>query len=118
MWTVHTSPAGMVLFSQVRHLDWDFWLPVGALIGVVALGIWAFVRVKRWRAEIAEDGVPDSPTEQLANYQKMVDDGLLDPEEFARIKARMEMIASPLPPKISKPQLPANQPPDTSFREE
>ena len=118
MWTVHTYQAGMVLFSQVRLLDWDFWLPVGAFIGVLALGFWALYRVKRWREETAEKSVPLPPTEQLAHYQKMVDDGLLDPEEFARIKARMEMIVSPLPSKIDKSQPPANQPPDASFREE
>jgi predicted transcriptional regulator len=85
----------------------DLWLTVLALLALVAVGMWAFSRVKRWREEIGTE--PEvTPQEQLEHYQKMVDDGLLDPQEFAVIKARME--AAPTTP----PQPVPGQPPDTS----
>jgi hypothetical protein len=94
MWTVH----------------WDLALTAGGLIGVLALGVWAIYRMKRWREEDALEA-PLSPDEQLQHYQKMVEDGLLDPQDFARIQARMQ-------PKPAEPTPPSsNQPPDTSIRE-
>jgi hypothetical protein len=84
---------------------WDVWLMVGVLLGVVALGSWAIWKVKRWREEQAEF-VSLSPREQIDRYQKMVDDGLLDPAEFAQIKAQLEGRVAP-----------PNQPPDTSIQE-
>ncbi len=64
--------------------------------------------------EAAARKTPDealAPEEQLQRYQQMVEDGLLDPQDFARIQARMQ-------PKPSEPTPPAsNQPPDTSIRE-
>jgi hypothetical protein len=109
MWTVHTSEAGSLLFGQVGRLEWDLILPVGALIGVGALGIWAIVKVKKWRVEEAE--------EQIDHYQKMVDEGMLDPQELARIKAQLVKeahrggTANDLTPPAT------GQPPDTSIRE-
>jgi hypothetical protein len=84
----------------------DIWLTVAALLAIVAFGIWAISRAKRWREETRQETA--TPKEQLDHFQKMVDDGLLDAEEFARIKARME---APHPPPH------ASQPPDTSIQE-
>jgi hypothetical protein len=89
---------------------WDVWLAVAGLLAMVALGTWAIYWVKRWREEAVELGTL-SHTEQLDRYQKMMDEGDLDPAEFARIKAHLEMRAGPEAPP------PANQPPDTSIQE-
>ena len=114
MWMVHNSPANAVLFAERTIWHLDLWLAVGALLGVVGLGIWAIYKVKRWREEDAEH-VPLSPLQQIENYQKLVDDGLLDPEEFAQIKARLETRANAAPTHADNPS--SNQPPDTSIHE-
>lgn len=116
MWTVHNSAAGSFLFGQVGRLEWDLFLPVGALIGVVALGIWAIVKVKKWREEDAEVVGP-TPLEHLDHYQKMVDEGMLDPQELDRIKAQLEKEAHPTEPANDQTPPAADQPPDTSIRE-
>jgi hypothetical protein len=115
MWMIGSSGAGLVLVGQVgRFLRWDFCLSVGGLIGVIGLGVWAWLWVKRWRTEVAEEA-SRSPAQQLEHYQKMMDDGLLDPEEFARVKARLE--GAPPPPDTRITSQPTKQPPDTSFHE-
>lgn len=103
--------------SPATH--WDVWLAVAGLLGIIALGIGAIVWFKRWRDEAVEFDTL-SHAEQLDHYQKMVDEGDLDPEEYARIKAQLEMRAAhpELPPSgkaVSQP--PADQPPDTSIQE-
>jgi hypothetical protein len=105
MWTVHNPAAGAILFGQVR-LEWDLILACGALLCVVALGVWAIVKVKKWREEEAEEV---GPTHQqlLEHYQQMVDDGLLDPDELARVKAQLEQVAPPA----------SDQPPDDTIQE-
>ena len=119
MWTFHTCKADAILFSQFGlFFRWDLCLPIGLLIGAVVLGIWAIARIRRWRAELEQEEL--EPTEELTleHYQKMVEDGLLDPQEFARIKARMEMIQPARDSKIDEPSAAKDQPPDTSFRAE
>jgi hypothetical protein len=102
-------PEGRQIPPEADASYWDVWLAVAALLGIVALGAWAIYWVKRWREEAVEaDKLSDA--EQLDRYQKMVDEGDLDPEEFARIKAHLEIRAGKTPP-------PANQPPDTSIQE-
>jgi len=109
MW--NRSPAGVILFAANSFIQWDLMLAVGALIGVVALGTWAIYTAKKWRDNSAQE-VPLTRDEQLERYQKMADEGELDPEEFARIQAQLD---NPAPPK-PLPR-PIDQPPDTSIRE-
>jgi len=110
-------PLAAILFAQIGKdlrpnpppaSQWEIWLAFGSLVGAVALGCWAIYRVKRWREESAQDELP-SPQQELDHYQKMMDDGLLNPVEFAQIKARMENPSAPPPV--------ADQPPDNSFFE-
>lgn len=114
MWMDHPSPTAAILFAQFGKdlrpnappaSPGEIWLALGGLVGAVALGCWAIYRVKRWREETAQEE-PLSPQQQIDHYQQMVDDGLLDPNEFTQIKARME---NPPPPPPN-----ASQPPDTS----
>ena len=110
MWTVHTFPKGSLIFSQIGRLEWQLFLPIGATLGVIGLGVWAFLRAKKWREELAQEDLL-APQEQLDHYQQLVDDGLLDPQEFARIKEQLEKLARPQEPDAK------HQPPDTSFPE-
>jgi len=95
---------------------WDVWLAVAGLLAVVALGVWAIYWVKRWHEEAVELGML-SYAEQLDRYQKLADAGDLDLEEFARIKAHLEMRARMEAPDPEKKPPPADQPPDTSIQE-
>ena len=101
---------------EPRATTLDVWLAVAGLLGIVALGIWAIYWVKRWREEAVEFDTL-SHAEQLDHYQTMVDEGDLDPEEFARIKAQLETPADLELPRPEKTTPPPNQPPDTSIQE-
>ncbi len=92
----------------------DVWIAVGAMAVIVAFGVWAIYRVKRWREESVEEAV-DTPEQQFDDFQKMVDEGLLEPQELNRIKAKLEASAQPQLPGADIP--PPSQPPDTSIRE-
>jgi hypothetical protein len=122
MWMDRSTPTAAILFAQLGKdlrrnpppaSPWEIWLAFGSLVGAVALGCWAIYRVKRWREESAQEELL-SPQQLIDHYQKMVDDGLLDPEEFAQIKARME---KPIAPAQASPPPVADQPPDNSFFE-
>jgi hypothetical protein len=105
MWPGNAAKAQPEASSQ-----WDVWLAAAALIAMVALGTWAIYRVKRWREETAEEAA-DTPETSLDHYQQLMEDGLLDPDEFTKIKERLE---NPMP--IPTPPKP-NQPPDTAIHE-
>src|SRR5687767_1086584 len=110
MWTVHNPLAGTRLFAQALSTEWDLCVAAGALFAVLGLGLWAIFKVKQWREK--DDALGVLPIDQqLAHYQEMVDEGELDPQEFARIKAKLEGQISSEPPPI---ETPANQPPDGS----
>jgi hypothetical protein len=114
MWMVQTSLADMVLFAQTGTLfDWELCLPTGALVAFVALGIWAIVKVKRWHDEAEEI----RREEQITQYEKLAEDGLLDPEELARIKARLEARFDPTAPNTDGTSPLPTQPPDSSIQE-
>jgi hypothetical protein len=73
----------------IAEFQWDFELIALAavLAGMVAAGALAVYRVKRWRNESEE---PATVEDQIEHYQSLVDEGELDPEEFDRIRARLE----------------------------
>jgi hypothetical protein len=85
MWMVQPFLAGNVLIGQVGRYEREVCLPVGVLVGVVALGIGAVVWVRRWKQEYTEQ-TSLAPEDQLDHYEQMVEEGLLQPDEFARIK--------------------------------
>ena len=83
---------------------------MGALVGVLALGIWVMVWIRRWRQEeIGQDST--SPQDQINRYQEMVEEGLLDPDELARIKDLMNR-PDKTPDQPLGPSPPTNEPTD------
>jgi hypothetical protein len=100
-----------------KSSNWDVGLAVAVLLAVVGLGAatiyWAHSYVKRWLDASARTEEP-TQAERLAPYSKMVDEGELAPEEFARIMARLE--GRDEPADIEKPPT-VNQPPNTSIQE-
>ena len=116
MWTFHTPSADAFLVAQVgQFLRWDVCLPIGLLIGVIVLGIWVVARIRQWRVELLEEQetLPEELT--LEHFQQLFDDGLLDAEEFERIKARLQAKTEP---RQDNAAASTDQPPDTSFRPE
>ena len=85
----------------------EFCLPTGVLVGILALGFCVWALIKRWRQEtFADSGL--SVNDQLNHYEKMVANGLLDPQEFARIKDELAKRSSP--PNPTSESTPSNDP--------
>ena len=103
--------ADMFLLGQTKLGALEFCLPAGVLVGILALGFYVFLMIKRWRQESIEASTL-SPQDQLDHFQKMVEEGLLDPEEFARIKAEMDKRASAIHADPDEPSPPPDQPKD------
>lgn len=109
---VHGFHTDGFLLGQTRPGALEFCLPAGVLVGILALGFCVFLSIKRWRQETIEDSTV-APRDQLDHYQKMVEDGLLDHEEYARIKAEMDKQAGAIIPHPDEPSPPTSQPKDS-----
>jgi uncharacterized membrane protein YccC len=95
---------------------------VALLATLIGLGVAVFVWARFWRQR------PDEATteEQLESYQYMLDEGLIDPQEFERIRARLRqtpdaagatLAPTPEPPPTGMTGIRAGQPPQpTDFR--
>jgi hypothetical protein len=59
---------------------------VVAFAGAIGLGVAVFVWMRNWRRRLAEEAAPEEPIE---TYQQMLDEGLIEAEEFERIAARL-----------------------------
>jgi len=115
MWTVGAVPAPMFADLLDLAIDWELAALAVALIALVGLGTAAIVRVRRWWQQPSQDPVE----QQLEIYQTMLDEGLLDPDEFRRIQDRLEGIdpaPAPPPPDTSIKPGPPPAPPDTSIK--
>jgi hypothetical protein len=71
----------------VLAFDWaNSSLPYGiGLTIVLAIGAMAIAIVKRWRQRDAS--ISMSPSEQLAEYRSLYDEGVMSKEEFERLRA-------------------------------
>ena len=56
------------------------------LIGAIALGVAMFVWARNWRRRLADGATTE---EHIDSYQHMLEQGLIDPQEFERIQARL-----------------------------
>jgi hypothetical protein len=74
----------MIVADLVRTLE--VIATVTLLIGAIGLGVAGFVWARNWRRRIAEQ---TNPEEQIESYQHMLDEGLIEPQEFERIEARL-----------------------------
>jgi hypothetical protein len=72
---------------------------VAAFAAAIGAGVAVFVWARNWRRRIAEETTTEEPIE---TYQVMLDEGLIDPQEFDRIQARLhrppDVPAEPPPP--------------------
>jgi hypothetical protein len=94
MWS-RSPPTHLVgLFAQLRF-DPELLVLGVLLIVLIVAGCIAVARVRRWRQE---DAAPVTLEEQIKSYGELVERGELAPQEFERIKARLEQKAADVPP--------------------
>jgi hypothetical protein len=83
----------------VLAFDWaNSSLPYGVgLTIVLAIGAMAIALVKRWRQRDAS--ISMSPSEQLAEYRSLYDEGVMSKEEFDRLRALLggQLREAPVP---------------------
>jgi hypothetical protein len=98
----HVGPPVLIahLTAQFR-LDLEWIILATVLVGLVLLGIIVIVRYKRWQAA---EQTPAPPT-RLEEYQALMEQGLLDPQEFERIRDSLQKNSEPptSPPAESGP---------------
>jgi hypothetical protein len=81
---------------------------VTLFVAALGVGVAVFVWVRDWRRRIGEDSTTEEPIE---TFQTMLDQGLLDQQEFERIAARLNQPpALPALPPVSPP--PSESTPD------
>src|SRR5262245_22832841 len=80
-----------------QGIDLELILLTVALLAVGFAGYWVVVRVRRWSKE--EESERLTAQDQLEQYQAMLDEGLLDRGEFDKLKARLGLPGSSVPPK-------------------
>ncbi|MBI3410964.1 MAG: hypothetical protein HY040_21730 [Planctomycetes bacterium] len=73
------------------------------LVSLVVVGIVVVIRVKRWRTESDEELVP-----RIDHYRALLEQGILAPEEFERIRKHLEArpvsaVPSGLPSSVPSP---------------
>jgi hypothetical protein len=93
---------------------------IALLAGAIGLGIAVFIWARRWRDRIALDHEAENSIE---TYRDMLDDGLIDPAEFARIEARLDgqpVLGGPgvssTDMRSGQPQSPSSGSPSTDVR--
>lgn len=100
-----------VVWAQEQPLppaSGEFLWTLAALLGLILLGLGLIVWVNRWRRQ-----APATPAveEQLASYRALLAEGLLTPEELARIEGVLKRPASP---PAAPPAAPAQSPPSAA----
>jgi len=68
---------------------------IAGLLAAIGVGVWAFVWMRNWRRRLADEAISEEPIE---TYQQMLDDGLIDDQEFDRIAARLQTGPPPAAP--------------------
>jgi hypothetical protein len=103
MWNVG-PPAGAAVLTAQFQLDLEWMLLAGAFVGLVLLGAYVIVRFKRWQAAQQATTLPP----RIEDYRALMEQGLLEPREFERIRDRFEKNPPLDSPPPSSP--PANPP--------
>lgn len=93
--------------AQFRF-DVEWMLPTLLMVGAVGLGVIIIVWAKRWLT--AQQATPAETT--VEDYRVLLEQGLLDPQEFERIRDRLEARPAPPPSAPTVPGQPKAPGPD------
>ena len=77
------------------------------LAGAVGLGVAVFVWARRWRQELAEEPTNEA---QIESYRHMLDQGLIDDDEYDRIVAQLRPRLPMQPAAPPQPEQPGSPP--------
>lgn len=86
MWFAGHAVSSTFLIGQ-RKLDWELVGLGGLLLALLAAGAWTVTWVRNWRKD--DDQSTVSPEGQVEQYRLMLEEGLLEPEEFDRLRRRL-----------------------------
>lgn len=121
MWTIRRP---VVLPAATAQFQFDFeWLLLAlALMGVVLLGLYVVARFKR---KLAQEQAAQPL--RVEDYRALMEQGLLQPQEFERIREHLERrTPPPTPPQpadptaiqsFEPPRRPDPRPPSTGIRD-
>ena len=93
-------PSAFAALTARFRLDLEWILLAGLLAGLLLLGALVIVRFKRWQAAQQETALP-----RVEDYQALMEQGLLDPLEFERIRERLNKKEAPDPPRPPSPPI-------------
>jgi hypothetical protein len=92
MWSAG-SPALLALLTATTQVGREVVLLVSVLAGLILVGVLVVMWFKRWQA--AEQ--KSAPTMRVEDYRALMEQGLLDPQEFDRIRNYLENKVPPNP---------------------
>lgn len=87
----------MILWAE--GFDWELVLLGTGLLVLLIIGFWMVMRVRRWQNE--EQAERLTSAQQLEQYQSLLEEGLLAPEEFEKLRRKLDPSqpgANPPPP--------------------
>jgi hypothetical protein len=73
--------------SLVWALDWSHFVPVLLLIAALVVGALVIALMQRWRRH--NPSLSPSPSEQMAQYRSLYEQGILSEEEYRRLRATL-----------------------------
>lgn len=68
-------------------LDLELALLGAGLLVLLFIGFWFVIRVRRWQKEDETERV--TPQQQIETYRALMEEGLLDPQEFEKLRQRL-----------------------------
>jgi hypothetical protein len=92
---------------------WELVVLAVLLAGMIVAGVWAIIRVRRW---LTHDDNLQSAEEDLSSYRQLLEQGLLDKEEFDRLQARLA--SKVVPPASPPPATPSSTTPSAPLPSE
>jgi hypothetical protein len=98
MWNV-VPPAVLAVLTIPFQVDLEWILLAIVLVGLVLLGALVIARFKHWQA--AQQAT--TLAMRIEDYRALMEQGLLDPLEFERIREQLESKASPDTPSPPSP---------------
>lgn len=105
----HLCLSAVVAVTAQFAFDLEWLLLALVLVAMVIGGFVVVLKVKRWHAA----GEPKSVDERLREYRELVNQGLLQPDEFERIRVRLQ---GPSQPTGQSPETPGEKADDHDTR--